>query len=339
LTPAFGTNISIQIRQFRNPEKWVFWTGADLDLSCFRTKRRFLSMRVMVVGIDGIVGGALASHLTMRGHDVFGTTRRTSKIDEKNYYLNLSESQLRLGDFPNSDAVVFCAAMTALSECRQNPVVARRINVDAPLELARHMHSRGAQNILLSTSAVFDCLAPRMSASRPYDPRGVYGALKSEAEQRMMQLSSTAVIRLTKVITENWHLMDKWQALLMSGAPVHAFAEHSFSPITIGDVLVAATYAIEHRADGIFQVSAANDITYLKAARWLANQLGRSQELVVPVNPTDYIPKQEIKRHTSLDCERLSRLTGFCSINGEETLSRVVRRPLSSPPVGPCMAQ
>ena len=60
------------------------------------------------------------------------------------------------------------------------------------------------------------------------------------------------------------------------------------------------------KAEGIFQVSAAEDITYATAARLVAERVGAVQQLLQPVMVAESgIAIEHVPRHTTLDATRL----------------------------------
>jgi hypothetical protein len=60
------------------------------------------------------------------------------------------------------------------------------------------------------------------------------------------------------------------------------------------------------------QVSAAEDITYAAAARFVAKRLGADEELVQPVTVAESgLPIEYVPRHTTLDTSRLQIEFGF----------------------------
>lgn len=93
------------------------------------------------------------------------------------------------------DAVINAAAWTAVDRAETEEMAARRLNADAPAELAEVAASVGARFIHLSTDYVFDgsASAPLGEGARTA-PINVYGMTKLEGEQRVMAAHSRAVI-------------------------------------------------------------------------------------------------------------------------------------------------
>lgn len=125
-------------------------------------------MRILVTGADGLVGRALVAR---------GAARVVCAGREEG---DLAEAAVRerLLDRHRPDAVLFCAAFTAVDRAGDQAVVdqARRINVDAPAAFARRVPTWW-----LSSNFVFDGPGPHGPAAVPA-PLGAYAEQKAAGE-------------------------------------------------------------------------------------------------------------------------------------------------------------
>lgn len=281
---------------------------------------------MLVIGVDGLIGRALAQALAARGDTVVGTSRRPSPGGAgAPITLDLAASGAARTPLPPVDAAVICAAMARFADCREQPELARRVNVEAPVALAARLATSGARVVLLSTSAVFDCRTPHVTAEQPPSPRSAYGALKAEAEAKILALGARAcVLRLTKVLTPDMPLFVNWIAGLRRGRAIEAFDDLTISPLRTQDVVAALLAVLSDRGGGIYQVSGAEDISYADAARHLARRLGVAPDLVGTTRAVDRgIPESEVTRYTSLDASRLAALTGWTPPPAEAVIDAV----------------
>jgi dTDP-4-dehydrorhamnose reductase len=271
-------------------------------------------LRVLIIGIDSVIGQALGEALTARGDTIFGTTRRAATVDgRRRLWLDLERIEALQTALPAADIAVFCAAKARYAECRLDPVLARGLNVEATVGLARRLVDQGSRVLLLSTSAVFDGSHPRRRAEEPTGAASLYGSLKAEAEAGVLALGrAAAVFRLTKLVTPRMPLFTGWMFALAGGRNIRAFTDLRFCPLSLGHLVPALLAAIDDRGDGIYQVSGSDDITYADAARHIAFRIGAAPHLIEAVRAVDNgIPPEEILAHTSLDTSRLSALTDF----------------------------
>jgi dTDP-4-dehydrorhamnose reductase len=271
-------------------------------------------MRAIIVGMDGFIGQALDAELVSRGHQSFGTTRRReSVVPGKSAYLDLAAGPWQIAP-ESADVAFICAAMTNIAECRRSPEQARLVNTVGPINVARALLEKGITPIYLSTNAVFDCQEPLMAIDRPKKPSSLYGALKSEAEDAILRLSSKAVVvRLTKVLAVSG-LLSGWWRTLNADRPVEAARDHRMAPIS-REHTVASLIGIADRAiGGVYQLSASSDVSYVDLAYRMAERAGRGRHLVSAKAATELgIPANEVMHYTSLDARRASELTGIAT--------------------------
>lgn len=262
--------------------------------------------RVLVVGVDGLIGADLARAYAGEGFEVVGTTRRGPGSDPSVLDLDLARVDAATWPLPQVDVAVFAAAMARFADCRAHPDLARRINVEAPAILAARLAAAGARSILLSTSAVFDGSRPHVPADAPTSPTSPYGAFKSEAEGAFLALGDRGgVVRLTKVLGPVHPLLSGWIDALRAGTAVEAFDDLRMAPIALADVRAGVRAASE--AGGIVQVSGSRDVSYRDVLGHIADRLGSRPGLVRTASAAARgIPENDRPAHTSLDTAALS---------------------------------
>lgn len=284
-------------------------------------------MRALVVGADGTIGAALIAALRRRGDVAIGTTRRKEAGERADtLFLDLADPRAAGGvSLPDADVAFFCAAMTRFSDCRLQPELARRVNVDAPAALAQQLVSRGTRVILLSTGAVFDGRSAQVPANQPTSPTTAYGRFKADAEQAFLALGAAAsIVRLTKVLTPGLPLFAGWIEALGRGETIGAFSDMSVSPITLEDAVSGLLAVADDAGGGIYQISGAADISYVEAARHLARRLGVGPDRVTAVRAVDNgITPEQAMPFTSLDPARMVALTGRPAPDPFDVLDRV----------------
>lgn len=246
------------------------------------------TLRILVIGADGIIGSALYNDLLRRGHTVIGTTRREPKErSSRLIFLDLAGSQMVKECLPEADVAIICAAGARFVECRLQPDRARRVNVTAPVILVRRLVERGTYVARLSSSrAVFGCRTTHVRADQPPAPRSVYGRLQAEAEEAILKFGR--------------------------GARIEAFEDHTPCPLPLSAAADAAAAVLESRQGRIFQVSETSDISYADLAGHLVRRLGLSQSRVIPTGATDKgISETDVPPFTSMDTIRLTEMTDF----------------------------
>lgn len=263
---------------------------------------------MLVIGADGMIGRALAARLARDGYNVIGTSRTPSP---GMIALDLARETAEWST-PPANVAFLCAAVTSQERCRNEPASSRAVNVDATVELAEKLAQQGTHVIFPSTNLVLSGERPYQTADNPYTPQTEYARQKADAEKCLRQLPGTCIVRLTKVFSRSAPLLRGWCESLLKGQPIHPFADMPMAPVPLDFAVQALVAIAAAQATGIVQVSAAEDITYAAAARFVVKRLGAAEDLVQPVTvaesgaPIEYVP-----RHATLDSARLQTEFGF----------------------------
>jgi dTDP-4-dehydrorhamnose reductase len=282
----------------------------------------------LVVGGDSLVGSALAARLRADGDDVLVTTRRRDH-DGDALFLDL-ESDSNQWQLPRNITVAFlCAGVTRIQACEKDPARSARINVAGIPALAQRLHAAGTFVIYLSTNQVFDGAASHVKPEAPYSATTEYGRQKAAAEKKVRALgSSVAVVRFTKIFSDDMPVIRAWSRALRDGEAIQPFSDLVMAPVPLAVCVEALLRVGNARAIGITQVSADRDITYAEAGSFVARRLGTPEESVKPIESRDSgVSLGPPRLHTTLDTSRLRRELKVELPSVWETLDRAISAP------------
>lgn len=260
--------------------------------------------KALIVGGDGLIGGALLAQLRADGIDAVATTRRAGQ-GHRRVLLDLAAPE-KWPSLSGFDLAFLCAAETSIARCAETPAATRAVNVCATARLAEALASRGVFVVVPSTNAVFDGTQPYRAAEEPRCPVTEYGRQKSDLEERVLSARSMAVLRLTKVFGPWPALLAGWRERWSAGRSVEAFSDMVVAPVT-ADLAARAMVAIAvSESPGVFQLSADVDVSYFDVARHLARRQGIPAILVRPARAANRgIDPAAPPKHTTLDTGRL----------------------------------
>lgn len=275
-----------------------------------------LNEPVLVVGGDGLIGGALVRHLQAAGIPVLSSTRRPEAASPGRPLIDLAAGiwpDFRRADAPPVRKAVICAAVARLGDCARDPAGARRANVHGTVALVRDLAEAGIAPLFLSTDKVFDGSVPRRRAGDPPCPCTEYGRQKAEAEAAVMALPGAGILRLAKVIHPGMALFNDWIRDLREGVPISPFADMTLAPAPVSLVVQALQRLLERDFSGIWQLSARDDASYFDVALLFAQALKVSADLVRPGRglAEAAIGGEPLSAWTSLDGSRLEQLCGL----------------------------
>lgn len=155
-------------------------------------------MRLLVTGAGGQLGHDVVASSATAGDDVAGFDHATLDVTDRDAVLGAITSW-------RPDAVVHCAAWTAVDACESEPGRAFTANALAVRWVAEACHRVGAHLIHVSTDYVFSG-----DLDRPYTefddtaPQSVYGASKLAGEREALALGpAAAVVRTSWVCGEH----------------------------------------------------------------------------------------------------------------------------------------
>lgn len=142
-----------------------------------------MSMRVLVTGAKGQLGTDLMNELKKRGLEGIG-------VDVEEMDITDPEACRQVISASNVDAVIHCAAYTAVDAAEDHVELCRRINGEGTRNVALACKEADVKLMYISTDYVFDG-----QGSRPWepddhrDPLNVYGQTKYEGELAVEELS------------------------------------------------------------------------------------------------------------------------------------------------------
>lgn len=134
-------------------------------------------MKVLVTGVKGQLGYDVVNELVKRGYEAIGTDILEMDITDKN-------SVVRVMEHIKPDAVIHCAAWTAVDAAEDNEEKVRAINAFGTLYIAEECKKLDCKLIYISTDYVFDGKGVKswLPDCKDYNPINVYGKTKLEGE-------------------------------------------------------------------------------------------------------------------------------------------------------------
>ena len=133
-------------------------------------------MKVLVTGVKGQLGFDVVNELEKRGHVAVGTDVHNMDITDKAQVETVIKEA-------NPDAVIHCAAYTAVDLAEDNIDLCRRINADGTRNIAEVCKELDIKMIYISTDYVFDGEGTHFwQPDDERNPLNVYGQTKYEGE-------------------------------------------------------------------------------------------------------------------------------------------------------------
>lgn len=215
-------------------------------------------MRLVVTGAAGMLGHRVADAARERGHDVVA-------IDLPELDLTDADAVTAFLAGRRPDAVINCAAYTAVDAAEEHEDLATRINGDAVATLA------GAAPYLVhvSTDYVFDGEAtePYVESAAPA-PAGAYGRSKLAGERAVLAAGDHhAIVRSAWLFGEGGkNFVDTMIGLGRERDEVRVVFDQVGSPTWTGHLAPALVDVAERRGTGIFHITGAGRCSWFELA-------------------------------------------------------------------------
>ena len=156
-------------------------------------------MKVLVTGVKGQLGFDVVAELEKRGHTAIG-------VDIEEMDITDAESVISVISEANPDAVIHCAAWTAVDAAEDNVDICRKVNAEGTKNIARVCKKLDCKMIYISTDYVFDGQGtePWQADCKDYKPLNVYGQTKLEGELAVSEiLDKYFIVRIAWVFGVN----------------------------------------------------------------------------------------------------------------------------------------
>ncbi|MCG3778937.1 MAG: dTDP-4-dehydrorhamnose reductase [Nitrospira sp.] len=261
----------------------------------------------LITGAAGLIGHYLVKTAPRWAPrwEVRGLTRQDVELTDvaavRSFWRNLQPQ-----------AVIHCAAQSRSGPCQQDPILARRINVEATVLLAEL--SSDIPFLFLSSEQVFDGSKGWYVETDPVNPLNVYGETKAEAERLVLQNPQHGVIRVglnagfspigARSFVEDMRISVK------SGKPLTLFTDEFRCPMPAGMTARAIWELIEVDRPGLYHLGGAD-----RLSRWEIGQalIPWYQELTGQMQPGSVKSSTGAPRppDLSMRCDKLQALLSF----------------------------
>ena len=241
------------------------------------------------------------------------------------------------------DIIINAAAYTAVDLAEKEVEAARRLNAEAPAEIALAAAACGSKLIHLSTDYVFDG-----RLDRPYReddataPTGAYGRSKLEGERQVAaRAPNSAILRTAWVYSPfGMNFVRTMLRLSETREEIGVVADQRGNPtsaLDIADALIKIARRLTADASqdlrGVFHMTGAGEATWADFAEAIfaaAERHGRKPVRVRRIATADYPTPARRPANSRLDCGKLARAYGVALPDWRASLEDCVARLLST---------
>ncbi len=276
-------------------------------------------MKVFVTGVKGQLGYDVVRELEKRGMEAVGVD-----IEEMDITDAASVEQVIKAAAP--DAVIHCAAYTAVDAAEENETVCRMVNADGPRNIARVCRELDIRMLCVSTDYVFDGQGEHIW--EPEDvcaPKSVYGQTKYEGELAVQEiLEKYFIVRIAWVFGRNGKNFVKTMLKLAETHDTITVVNDQFgSPTYTFDLARLLVDMIQTDKYGVYHATNEGFCSWYDFACAIFREAGVNVK-VVPVTSAEYGAKANRPMNSRMSKERLTE-NGFERLpSWEDALKRYI---------------
>ena len=217
--------------------------------------------RILITGVSGLLGINLA-HETMRSHDIVGVDRgKLINAPFKIWKADLLDTGAvdAILDAVRPSWLINCAALANLDDCENTPYLARLLNTDLPLQMAKACKSRSISFAHISTDAVFDGEKDGFYTEEDTpNPLGVYSQTKLDGERAVLDENKSAIV--ARVNFYGWSLSGKrslaefFHHNLTHNKSMSGFTDVIFCPMFVNHTAWTLIKMLEKNLHGLYHL-------------------------------------------------------------------------------------
>lgn len=278
-------------------------------------------MKVLVTGVKGQLGYDVAKELEKRGTSVIGVD-----VEEMDITDEAAVRKVIIKASP--DAVIHCAAYTAVDAAEENEEMCRKVNAEGTKYIAQMCKELGIKMLYISTDYVFDG-----QGTRPWEPDdernplSVYGQTKYEGELAVQNtLDKYFIVRITWTFGVNGKNFVKTMLRLSeTNDSIRVVNDQYGSPTATADLAVLLSDMIATDKYGIYHATNEGICTWYEFTCEIFRQAGIDVE-VVPVTTAEYGAKAQRPANSRMSKDKLTA-NGFERLSSwQDALTRYLKK-------------
>lgn len=276
-------------------------------------------MKILVTGVKGQLGYDVVNELKKRGIEAIG-------VDIEEMDITDPVSVDRVIKEASPDAVIHCAAYTAVDAAEENEALCRKVNADGPQNIANVCKELDIKMIQISTDYVFGGEGTHFwKPEDACDPQSVYGRTKYEGELAVRKtLEKYFIVRIAWVFGINGKNFVKTMLNLAKTHDTIRVVNDQFgSPTYTYDLARLLVDMVLTDKYGIYHATNEGTCSWYEFACAIFREAGISVN-VVPVTTAEYAAKAKRPANSRMDNSRLTE-NGFEKLPAwQDALARYV---------------
>lgn len=276
-------------------------------------------MKILVTGVNGQLGHDVVNELEKRGIPAVG-------VDIQEMDITDAGSVDRVIRECAPDAVIHCAAYTAVDAAEENEELCRKVNVDGPRNIANICKALDIKMVQISTDYVFS--GEGSHYWKPEDacaPQSVYGQTKYEGELAVRNiLDKYFIVRIAWAFGINGkNFVRTMLRLAQNHDTIRVVNDQYGSPTYTYDLARLLADLVQTDKYGIYHATNEGICSWYEFARAIFAEAGVPVN-VVPVTTAEYGAKAKRPANSRMNNDKLTEM-GFEKLpSWQDALARYI---------------
>ncbi|WP_114778365.1 SDR family oxidoreductase [Botryobacter ruber] len=296
-----------------------------------------MKKKILITGSNGLLGQKLAELLLPRTDiELLATSRGENKL--KDLYSNLPFAAMDVTDPEQVEQVVsqhkpthiiHTAAMTNVDQCESDREMALKLNRDAVQYLVDACEKHNVHLVHLSTDFIFDGEAGPYKEDAAANPISFYGETKLMAEEIVKKANCKWAILRTVLVYGVVHEYGRTNIVLWvrdslrSGKQIKVVTDQFRTPTLAEDLAMGCWLAVQHDAEGIYNISGKEMLTPYDMALMVADYFDLDKSLIEKADASTFSQPAKRPPRTGFDITKAETELGYKPHSFQEGIGMV----------------
>jgi len=260
-------------------------------------------MKILITGVNGLLGSKLFELLSTSEHDIISTGRTQEGLAATALDITNEKQIHQVLEFHKPDVLINTAAIADVDLCETEKELCWNTNVKAIGHLIDACKKFNVHLIHISTDYIFDGTSGPYKESDSPNPISYYGKSKLEGEKIIIESNlNHTIIRTILVygVHAKSNIVSYVKKSLENGNPVNLVDDQHRMPTLVDDLANACITAANKKALGVFHISGEQMLNYYEIGSSIADYFSLDASLINKIKTSELNQKA-----------RRPELTGF----------------------------
>lgn len=253
-----------------------------------------MKQKVLITGGSGLLAVNWASLIREEADVVLGLhQRKVSLNDVDSHFIEFDsvDDVKRILDTERPDIVIHTVGLTSVEKCEKHPDLARYLNITLAEYVAKACALSGVAMVHISTDHLFSGKHAWSKETDVVDAQNEYGVTKAEAEYRVLEFCSKALVIRTNFFAWGPSYRQSFSDVIIESLrkniPINLFSDVFYTPILIENLVTSTHELLNLNESGIFHIVGDQRLSKYEFGVLTAEKFGLDQSLLCPCHLAD----------------------------------------------------